>query len=195
VLAALTKGGLNAATKSLALEYAKRGVRVNAVSPGIIKTPLHAPETHEWLAGLRAGPCRWFRIRRKDPSIWSLPMTKIYPKCRHDADQDQAELLRQQSDVYQRLGIELIALAPKHWRSAVLELTADGNGVVHEIRSDEGHPEPVDPSTELLVHIHALERFLALYRRSWKNVKFRIRMRPDESWSFGADYQFAGKPR
>lgn len=52
VLASLTKGGLNAATKSLAIEYAKRGIRVNAVSPGIIKTPLHAPETHEWLAAL-----------------------------------------------------------------------------------------------------------------------------------------------
>ncbi|MBQ4855835.1 SDR family oxidoreductase [Rhodanobacter sp. B2A1Ga4] len=52
VLAALTKGGLNAATKSLAIEYAKRGVRVNAVSPGVIKTPMHAPETHGALAGL-----------------------------------------------------------------------------------------------------------------------------------------------
>lgn len=52
VLASLTKGGLNAATKSLAIEYAKRGIRVNAVSPGIIKTPLHAPETHAWLAAL-----------------------------------------------------------------------------------------------------------------------------------------------
>jgi NAD(P)-dependent dehydrogenase (short-subunit alcohol dehydrogenase family) len=52
VLASLSKGGLNAATKSLAVEYAKRGIRVNAVSPGIIKTPLHAPETHEWLAKL-----------------------------------------------------------------------------------------------------------------------------------------------
>ncbi len=49
VLAALTKGGLNAATKSLAIEYAKRGIRVNAVAPGIIKTPMHAPETHEAL--------------------------------------------------------------------------------------------------------------------------------------------------
>ena len=39
VLASLTKGALNAATKSLAIEYAKNGVRVNAVSPGIIKTP------------------------------------------------------------------------------------------------------------------------------------------------------------
>ena len=52
VLASLTKGGLNAATRSLAIEYAKRGVRVNAVSPGVIKTPMHAPETHEWLSAL-----------------------------------------------------------------------------------------------------------------------------------------------
>ena len=52
VLASLTKGGLNAATKSLAIEYANRGVRVNAVALGVIKTPMHAPETHEFLAGL-----------------------------------------------------------------------------------------------------------------------------------------------
>jgi NAD(P)-dependent dehydrogenase (short-subunit alcohol dehydrogenase family) len=52
VLAALTKGGLNAATKSLAVEYAKRGVRVNAVSPGFIKTPLNPPEIREFLSGL-----------------------------------------------------------------------------------------------------------------------------------------------
>ena len=52
VLASLTKGGIAAATKSLAVEYAARGIRVNAVSPGIIKTPMHAAETHEFLAGL-----------------------------------------------------------------------------------------------------------------------------------------------
>ena len=45
-LASLTKGGLNAVTRSLAIEYAGRGIRVNAVSPGIIKTPMHPPETH-----------------------------------------------------------------------------------------------------------------------------------------------------
>ena len=39
VLTALTKGGLAAATRSLAIEYASRGIRVNAVSPGIIETP------------------------------------------------------------------------------------------------------------------------------------------------------------
>jgi NAD(P)-dependent dehydrogenase (short-subunit alcohol dehydrogenase family) len=42
VLASLTKGGLNAATKSLAIEYAKRGIRVNAVAPGVIKSETHA---------------------------------------------------------------------------------------------------------------------------------------------------------
>ena len=52
VLASLTKGGLNAATKSLAIEYAKRGIRVNAVAPGIIKSPMHPVETHEALGAL-----------------------------------------------------------------------------------------------------------------------------------------------
>lgn len=51
-LASLTKGGLNAVTKELAIEFAKTGVRVNAVSPGIIKTPMHAPETHEAMSAL-----------------------------------------------------------------------------------------------------------------------------------------------
>jgi NAD(P)-dependent dehydrogenase (short-subunit alcohol dehydrogenase family) len=52
VLASLTKGGLNGATKSLAIEYAKRGIRVNAVAPGIIKTPMNPPEMHDRLASL-----------------------------------------------------------------------------------------------------------------------------------------------
>ena len=39
VLTSLTKGGLASATRSLAIEYASRGIRVNAVSPGIIQTP------------------------------------------------------------------------------------------------------------------------------------------------------------
>ncbi|GAA4605355.1 SDR family oxidoreductase [Actinoallomurus liliacearum] len=52
VLASLTKGGLQSATKSLAIEYATRGIRANAVSPGTIKTPMHPEETHEALAAL-----------------------------------------------------------------------------------------------------------------------------------------------
>jgi NAD(P)-dependent dehydrogenase (short-subunit alcohol dehydrogenase family) len=49
VLAALTKGGLAAATRSLAIEYASRGIRVNAVSPGVIQTPMHPAESYEAL--------------------------------------------------------------------------------------------------------------------------------------------------
>ena len=52
-LTALTKGGLAAVTKSLAVEYAARGIRVNAVAPGITQTPLQPPESYtpEALAG------------------------------------------------------------------------------------------------------------------------------------------------
>jgi NAD(P)-dependent dehydrogenase (short-subunit alcohol dehydrogenase family) len=48
-LAALTKGGLAAATRSLAVEYASRGIRVNAVSPGIIQTPVYPADSYEGL--------------------------------------------------------------------------------------------------------------------------------------------------
>jgi NAD(P)-dependent dehydrogenase (short-subunit alcohol dehydrogenase family) len=48
-LAALTKGGLAAATRSLAVEYASRGIRVNAVSPGIIQTPMYPADSYEGL--------------------------------------------------------------------------------------------------------------------------------------------------
>jgi NAD(P)-dependent dehydrogenase (short-subunit alcohol dehydrogenase family) len=46
-LTALTKGGLAAVTTSLAIEYASRGIRVNAVSPGIIQTPMHPAESYD----------------------------------------------------------------------------------------------------------------------------------------------------
>src|ERR1700687_1024988 len=51
-LASLTKGALSAATRALAIEYAKTGVRINAVSPGIIKTPMPPPQAHQALAAL-----------------------------------------------------------------------------------------------------------------------------------------------
>jgi NAD(P)-dependent dehydrogenase (short-subunit alcohol dehydrogenase family) len=47
VLTSLTKGGLAAATRSLAVEYATRNIRVNAVSPGIIQTPVHPPQSDD----------------------------------------------------------------------------------------------------------------------------------------------------
>ena len=51
-LAALTKGGLVAASRSLAIEYASRGVRVNAVSLGVIKTREHDTAAYDQLGGL-----------------------------------------------------------------------------------------------------------------------------------------------
>jgi NAD(P)-dependent dehydrogenase (short-subunit alcohol dehydrogenase family) len=49
---ALTKGGLAAVTPSLAIEYASRGVRVNAIAPGIIRTPIHDAASYDGLAEL-----------------------------------------------------------------------------------------------------------------------------------------------
>jgi NAD(P)-dependent dehydrogenase (short-subunit alcohol dehydrogenase family) len=51
-LTAITKGGLNAVTRALAIEYADKGIRVNAVAPGATRTPMHASETHPFLATL-----------------------------------------------------------------------------------------------------------------------------------------------
>jgi len=48
----MVKGSLHAVTRALAIEYAKDGIRVNTVALGVIKTPMHKPETHESLNGL-----------------------------------------------------------------------------------------------------------------------------------------------
>ena len=46
----MTKGGLNTATRSLAIEYAQEGIRFNAVAPGEVQTPMHKNVTPEELA-------------------------------------------------------------------------------------------------------------------------------------------------
>jgi NAD(P)-dependent dehydrogenase (short-subunit alcohol dehydrogenase family) len=48
----MIKGGLDAVTGALAIEYAKDGIRVNTVAAGVINTPMHKPDTHEFLNGL-----------------------------------------------------------------------------------------------------------------------------------------------
>jgi NAD(P)-dependent dehydrogenase (short-subunit alcohol dehydrogenase family) len=48
----ITKGGLEAMTRSLALEYAKEGIRFNAVAPGIVDTPMHENDPKDFLASL-----------------------------------------------------------------------------------------------------------------------------------------------
>jgi NAD(P)-dependent dehydrogenase (short-subunit alcohol dehydrogenase family) len=52
VLTSLTKGGVAAATRSLAVEYATRGIRVNAVAPGVIRTPMHSEDSYAAAAKL-----------------------------------------------------------------------------------------------------------------------------------------------
>jgi NAD(P)-dependent dehydrogenase (short-subunit alcohol dehydrogenase family) len=47
-----SKGAINTATKSLAIEYASHGIRFNAIGAGIIDTPMHKPESHESLKGM-----------------------------------------------------------------------------------------------------------------------------------------------
>jgi NAD(P)-dependent dehydrogenase (short-subunit alcohol dehydrogenase family) len=55
-LTSLTKGGLNSVTRGLAIEYATQGIRVNAIAPGIVDTPMHNPENHEFLRRLHPIP-------------------------------------------------------------------------------------------------------------------------------------------
>jgi NAD(P)-dependent dehydrogenase (short-subunit alcohol dehydrogenase family) len=49
----MVKGALHAVTRALAIEYATEGIRVNTIAPGVINTPMHKPETHEFLKGLQ----------------------------------------------------------------------------------------------------------------------------------------------
>ena len=51
-MASITKGALNAVTRSLAIEHAAQGIRVNAVAPGVVNTPMHSKESHAALAKL-----------------------------------------------------------------------------------------------------------------------------------------------
>jgi len=49
----ITKGGPNAVIQSLAIEYAKEGIRFNAVAPGIVDTPMHTDDPKEFLRTLQ----------------------------------------------------------------------------------------------------------------------------------------------
>jgi NAD(P)-dependent dehydrogenase (short-subunit alcohol dehydrogenase family) len=49
----ITKGGLNAVIKSLAIEYARKGIRFNAVAPGIVDTPMHKDNPKDALRTLQ----------------------------------------------------------------------------------------------------------------------------------------------
>jgi len=71
-LTALTKGGLAAVTRSLAIEYAARAIRVNAVSPGIIQTPMHAADSYTDLGDQLPPIGRVGQISDVVDAIWFL---------------------------------------------------------------------------------------------------------------------------
>jgi len=48
----ITKGGLATITQHLAMEYAKDGIRVNAVAPGVVETPMHKDDPKDALKSL-----------------------------------------------------------------------------------------------------------------------------------------------
>ena len=99
-LAVLTKGGLAAVARSLAIEYTSRGVRVNAVSLGVVQTPMNDPESYAALAkvhplgrigqvkdvveGILVPRARNFRHRRESctsmevsPPVTEMPVTEV----------------------------------------------------------------------------------------------------------------------
>jgi NAD(P)-dependent dehydrogenase (short-subunit alcohol dehydrogenase family) len=51
-LASLTKGGLESVIRALAIEFAAEGIRFNAIAPGVVNTPMHSAETHDFLKRL-----------------------------------------------------------------------------------------------------------------------------------------------
>ena len=89
VLTSLTKGGLASATKSLAIEYASRGIRVNAVSPGIIQTPRRRA-TPDWARNFPRS-ATWARSTTSwtEFSFWRRRCSSPARSCTSTGDRSQ----------------------------------------------------------------------------------------------------------
>jgi hypothetical protein len=70
----VTKGGLEAITRSLAMEYAKEGIRFNAVAPGVVDTPMHAHDSKEFLKSAKGADAR-HQTRRNSLRLWGARLT------------------------------------------------------------------------------------------------------------------------
>jgi NAD(P)-dependent dehydrogenase (short-subunit alcohol dehydrogenase family) len=83
VLAALTRSGLAAATRSLAVEYASYGIRVNAVSPGVVQSPMRSPESHDELSERLPLPGRPGQVSDVVDAVLYLEASYITGKILH----------------------------------------------------------------------------------------------------------------
>src|SRR5215510_12494535 len=68
----MVKGALNAVTRALAIEYAREGIRINTIAPGVIDTPLNKPEAHDFLKTLHPVG-RLARSKKSSTQLYFLP--------------------------------------------------------------------------------------------------------------------------
>lgn len=106
------------------------------------------------------------------------------------ADDQQVLFQQQQGEIYPLIGRELISLTPEHWESAILELKAAEDGVLHSIFSEDGHRDIVTASMELFEQTYKLELLFRRYNCMWEEARFRIWLDEEKNWRFGVEYKY-----
>ena len=94
------------------------------------------------------------------------------------------------AEILNDIARSLIELTPDHWHSATLHLAASGDGISHQISSDENPRDIAMPSMELFGHTRRLELLFSQYGELWKTAKVRVFPTQDGNWSFHADYEY-----
>ena len=100
----ITKGGINAITRSLAIEYAKDGIRVNAVAPGVVDTPMHMNSPKDFLKKLSP--------MGSISTIQEIVDAVIYLT---EAPHVTGEVLHVDGGAHIKCGEESQAVTPVHW--------------------------------------------------------------------------------
>lgn len=105
-------------------------------------------------------------------------------------EEEREAFLEAQSAIYPAIGQELIALTPETWRSAVLKMEANPDGVAHTIYSEEGRREVIAPSMELFEETYKLETLFRKSGRMWTVAYFSIAQSSEGQWSFNVRYEY-----